>query len=217
MTVAGRHLASKKMSKWAKHVVVRKHFGRRPLNEEVRHFQIGSRMKTLWRWFYRTVVAVGVCFFALALLVNVTASRPLVTQSDGYIQPTVTAMQNTLSHQLPKSATDFRFCRASVGMGGRLLLYRFAAPVDELNAHAISEFEAHWDRTGYKATRNAPSPFDEHDIKRNSEFYGGNADWMLPATDAMGTLYEPADGQLSHRPTIFVDETNRVLYFQMTD
>ncbi|PAY19904.1 hypothetical protein CKO51_08700 [Rhodopirellula sp. SM50] len=174
-------------------------------------------MSMLWRWFYRSVVAIAICILALALVVNIAPSRPLVTQSDGYIEPSTTAFENTISHKLPESATEFRFCRASVGIGGRLLLYRFTAPIDDLNAHAIAEFDAHWDRPGYKATPDVPSPFDEHDVKRNSEFYGGNADWMLPQAGAIGTLYEPADGQLSHRPTIFVDETNGVLYFQMTD
>lgn len=174
-------------------------------------------MNTLWRWFYRFVVAIGICFLAFALLIHLAFSRPLVTQSDGYIGPNATAIENTISQRLPESATEFRFCRASVGMGGRLCLYRFAAPIDDLNAHAISEFDAHWDRPGYKVTPDTASPFDEHDVKRNSDFYGVNADWMLPPADATGTLYVPADGRLSHRPMIFVDETNGVLYFQMTD
>ena len=174
-------------------------------------------MNLLWRWFYRFVVVIGICFLAFASSVNFSSSRPLVTQSDGYIGPTATAIENTISHRLPESANEFRFCRASVGMGGRLLVYRFAAPIDDLNTHAVSEFDAHWDRPGYEATPSVQSPFDDRDVKRNSEFYGGDAGWMVPPLDAIGTLYQPADGQLSHRPLIFVDETNGFLYFQMTD
>ncbi len=151
------------------------------------------------------------------LLLVFGMTRPNVEESDGYVDSTAQAIPYTISHTLPDSATQIRFLSASVGMGGRLRLYRFAAPIDDLNAHAVSEFDAHWDRPGYKATPNAVSPFDEHDVKRNSEFYRGNADWMLPPPNAVGTLYEPADGNWPHRPMIFVDETNGVLYFQMTD
>mgnify|MGYP003122072348 CR=1 FL=1 len=174
-------------------------------------------LNTIWKWFFRFVVGVGLLYVALMLLLVFGMTRPNVEESDGYVDSTAQAIPYTISHTLPDSATQIRFLSASVGMGGRLRLYRFAAPIDDLNAHAVSEFDAHWDRPGYKATPNAVSPFDEHDVKRNSEFYRGNADWMLPPPNAVGTLYEPADGNWPHRPMIFVDETNGVLYFQMTD
>ncbi|WP_404308966.1 hypothetical protein [Neorhodopirellula lusitana] len=174
-------------------------------------------LNTIWKWLFRFVVGVGLMYVALMLLLAIGMTRPNVKESDGYVDSTAQAIAFTISHSLPDSANQIRFLRASIGMGGRLRLYRFAAPVDDLDAHAVAEFDAHWDRPGYKATPDTLSPFDEHDVKRNSEFYGGNADWMLPPADAIGTLYEPADGQLSHRPMIFVDKTNGVLYFQMTD
>ncbi len=40
---------------------------------------------------------------------------------------------------------------------------------------------------------------------------------MLPPADSVGVLYRPADGRVSHAPTIYIDESNEVLYFVMTD
>ena len=60
-------------------------------------------------------------------------------------------------------------------------------------------------------------PFTPDDIVRTASHFGIHADWMLPPAGARGTIYTSDGGQRSHRPTIFVDETNRVLYFEMSD
>lgn len=174
-------------------------------------------MSMIWRWFFRFVVVTGLLFAALLLLLVFDMSRPNVDQSEGYVARTPDAIACTLSKTLPDSASQVRFRRASVGMGGRLLLYRFTAPIDDLHLHAETEFNAHWDHPGFTATPNSPSPFDLRDVKRNSVFYGGDTNWMLPPDNAVGTIYAPQDGRSSHRPLIFVDEANGVLYFQMTD
>jgi hypothetical protein len=174
-------------------------------------------METLWRWFFRCVVGIGVICAVFSVLLVVGMNRPHVTQSNGYTNSTPDAVAATLSQSLPKTAANVRHCRASVGMGGRLLIYRFSAPKADLHAHAQNEFAAHWDKPQLKKIPDSKSPITDHEITLYKTGFGIDADWMLPLADAVGTLYESADGQFSHRPTIFVDDTNGVLYFQMTD
>ena len=174
-------------------------------------------MNTLWRWFFRCVVGIGVLFATCLVLFIVGMNRPLVTQSNGYTGSTPEAVAATLSQSLPKAAANVRYCRASVGMGGRLRLYRFSAPVADLHTHAQTEFAAHWDKPQLKKTPGSTSPITDREIALYKSGYGIDAAWMLPPSNAVGTLYEPADGESSHRPTIFVDEANGVLYFLMTD
>ena len=174
-------------------------------------------METLWRWFFRCVVGIGVLFAAFSILLIVSMNRPHVTQSNGFTTANPEAIEVTLSASLPETATNVRYCRASVGMGGRLLIYRFSAPVSDLHAHAQAEFAAHWDKPQLKKTTSSRSPITDHEIKLYKTGFGIDADWMLPPPNALGTLYESADEQFSHRPTIFTDDENGVLYFQMTD
>ncbi|MGB7345759.1 MAG: hypothetical protein WBD20_16200 [Pirellulaceae bacterium] len=174
-------------------------------------------MNQLWRWFFRFVVTIGLLCAAFMMLLVFGMSRPSVSQSDGFIDRTSDAIDCTISHQLPESAEQIRYLRASVGLGGRLRIYRFTAPVADLHQHAIAEFDAHWHRPGYLAKPNAASPFEPRDVKLIADFCGASAEWLLPPANASGTIYEPADGESSHRPIIFVDEINSVLYFRMTD
>lgn len=174
-------------------------------------------LDTLWRWVFRTVIAVGVLFVVLCVFLYFVMTSPLVNQSEGYVENTPDARSYTLSGSLPDSATKIRYCQASVGMGGRLLLYRFSGSIDELHSHAEAEFAAHWDKPQVEETPNSPSPFTQHNIEFVEAGFGVDAAWMLPPADAIGTVYASADGQSSHRPTILVDEAHGVLYFWMTD
>jgi hypothetical protein len=174
-------------------------------------------METLWRWLFRCVVGIGVLFAAFSILLVVGMNRPHVTQSNGYANATPDAIAATLSGSLPETATNVRYCRASVGMGGRLLIYRFSAPAADLHAHAHAEFTAHWDKPQLQKTPSSASPITDHEINLYKTGFGIDADWILPPSNALGTLYESSDGQFSHRPTIFVDDENGVLYFRMTD
>lgn len=178
---------------------------------------VRRNMETIWRWFYRCVVGVGVLFGVFSILLVVGMNRPHVTQSNGFTSTTPEAVSATLSRSLPRTATNVHYCRASVGMGGRILIYRFAAPVADLHAHALTEFAAHWDKPQSKSTSGSASPITEYEIQLYESGFGIECDWLLPPANAVGTLYESADGQFSHRPTIFVDETNEVLYFRMAD
>lgn len=172
-------------------------------------------MKRLWRLFFRVVVGIGIVFSAFSLLVVVGMNR--VKQSSGYTNNPTEAATATLAQSLPKTAANIYYSRCSKGMGGRLLIYRFSAPVADLKLHASAEFGAHWDKPLPKITPNSASPFTFKDVAIIHSIYQIDADWILPPSDAIGTVYESADGQRSHRPTIFVDETNQVLYFWMTD
>jgi hypothetical protein len=144
-------------------------------------------------------------------------NRPLVFQSDGFTGVTPEAVKSTVCQSLPDTAASVRFCRASVGLGGRLLLYRFDAPKSDLHLHARTEFDSHWDRPPVTVTPNQPSPFTSRNVAFIRESFGVDASWMLPPDDAIGTVYKSADGQYSHRPSIFVDETHDTLYFVMMD
>ncbi|WP_168567278.1 hypothetical protein [Crateriforma spongiae] len=174
-------------------------------------------MEAPWRWFFRCMVGIGVLFAAFSILLVVGMNRPHVTQSNGYSNATLDAIAATLSGSLPKTATNVRYCRASRGMGGRLRIYRFSAPLADLHAHAQAEFTAHWDKPQFQKTPSSGSPITDHEIKLYKTGFGIDAGWMLPPSNALGTFYESVDGQFSHRPTIFVDDQNGVLYFQMTD
>lgn len=144
-------------------------------------------------------------------------NRPHVTQSNGETTVSAEANTATICGALPVTATKVQYCRASVGMGGRLLLYRFSAPAADLHTHAQAEFDAHRHKPQCKKATGVASPITKHDISRYKKGFGVDADWMLTSPNCVGTLYESSDGQFSHRPTIFVDETNEVLYFRMTD
>ncbi len=174
-------------------------------------------LSSIWKWFYRFVVGVGVLFLVFMVLLVVGMNRPIVTQSNGETNVSVDSVAATISGSLPPNATKVQYCRASVGMGGRLLLYRFSAPAADLHAHAQAEFAAHWDKPQFKKSIGVPSPITEHEVGLYKTGFGVDVDWMLAPPDVVGTLYESSDDQFSHRPTIFVDDANEVLYFQMTD
>lgn len=175
-------------------------------------------MKAILRWLCRAVFRVGAVCVLLVLFLALFGRTLLthVTESNGYVSVNGASVATTLCGSFPKSATAIRSCTGSVGLQGRLLAYRFSAPVDDLHVHAQKEFAAHWDSVTFKRTQNSRSPITEHDID-GIRSYGVEADWMLPPSDAVGTVYESTDGMHSHRPTIFVDERNRTLYFIMTD
>jgi len=174
-------------------------------------------MKIAWRSFLRCLVAIDLLFVACALLVSTGCTQGTVTQSGGYVDATAEAASHMLSESLPQTATNVRYCRASAGICGRLLLYRFAAPVEDLHRHAEAEFAAHWDKPKPEKTSSTASPITDGEVKSYKSAFGVHVNWMLPLADATGTVYHSSDGQVSHRPTIFVDESNGVLYFRMTD
>ena len=174
-------------------------------------------METVWRWFFRFVVGVGALFALASLLFVIGMNRAHVTQSNGFTNVNPEAEKTTLSHTLPKTASEIRYCRASIGMGGRLLLYRFTAPVSDLHNHAKAEFAAHWDKPKLKVVPNSTSPFAAAEIALHKTSFGIDVNWMLPLSSDIGTVYVWEDGRSSHRPIIFVDETNSVLYFKMSD
>jgi hypothetical protein len=174
-------------------------------------------MEIFWRWFFRCLWLAAVAFLVLVVGAFAVFLSPHVTESNGFIGNTAQAKTAPLSQTLPASATQVRFARGSRGMGGRMLLYRFSAPMADLHAHAQAEWAAHWDKPSFKQTPHAASPFTPDYMSSYESSYWIDADWMIPTAGAKGTIYGPAGNQRSHRPTIFVDETNEVLYFEMSD
>jgi len=174
-------------------------------------------LSTMWKWFYRCVVGIAVLFVLFVILLARGMNQPHVEQSSGETVVSVDSKAATISGSLPPTATKIQYCLASVGMGGRMRLYRFSAPAADLHAHAQAEFSAHWDKPPWKKTSGVESPITEGEINSYYTGYGVNATWMLAPPNVTVTLYESSDGQFSRRPTIFIDETNEVLYFRMTD
>jgi hypothetical protein len=174
--------------------------------------------ETAWRWFYRAVLGVGAVFLALSLLLVWGMSRPLVfLDSNGFVAAEDAPPDVTMCGTFPDSATDIQYVGASVGMGGRFRAYRFSGSVDELHAHAVAEFAGHWDKLTPVRSDVDESPFTAQDVGFWEDAYVGGLDWMLSPAGARGALYQSADGSSSHCPIVFVDETNGVLYFVMTD
>lgn len=136
---------------------------------------------------------------------------------------TTDAVNHTESQSLPASAADIRFVSASVGMQGRLRAYRFTAPVSDLHTHALAEFAAfgsNWGQPNLTPSirNNVESPFDAEYLAFLKSF-DADASWLAAPLNAKGTIYN-FDANLNdvpRRPTIFVDETNGVLYFVVTD
>ena len=169
-------------------------------------------MQKLRKWFLISFLCLSGLFLIMILSGFVVMLTPHVTESHG-----VAAASKTLSQSLPKSAKKVYFCSGSRGLGGRMMLYRFSAPPADLHAHAKAEFAAHWDKPPFKTMQGVSSPFTKSDVEFLENCYGADCSWMLPDPGAVGTIYQSANGRSSHRPLIFVDETNGVLYFEMTD
>lgn len=167
-------------------------------------------------WFHRFVIALCVLPLILFAWGLWPMSQPIVDES-GRDMTVQEAPNMALSGAYPTSAKNIRYANSCVGMGGRFHAYRFSAPVAVLKVFANAEFAKHWDHPAVSVTPNAPPPFDADELARLGHTFGLELDWMLPQNNAIGSVYRSADGQDSHRPTIFVDETNAVLYFLMTD
>lgn len=172
-------------------------------------------MKVIWTSLPIAMTVTAVIFLGVLAIVAYGRTRPVLDQSDGYTAITAAAMDHTLSGTLPISATNVRYVQASVGLGGRLLLYRFNAPLSDLQDHVKAEFAAHWDKPTPKVANNALAPIT--DPSQYKSGFGISSEWMVPPTSSNGTLYISDDGQVSHRPMIYIDETSHTLYFYMTD
>ncbi len=97
-------------------------------------------------------------------------------------------------------------------MGGRFYAYRFSAPLMDLQTHAMKEFAAHSEPL--TPTVVPGQPFDR-DIAFLRKCYGVNLSWIDPAQIGPCTVFMDTHGV--HRPVIYVDEANSVLYFIVTD
>lgn len=172
-------------------------------------------MKSTWTSLRNATIVTAVIFSGVLAFVAYGMTRPVLDQSDGYTAITADAMDHTLSGALPPTATNVRYVQASVGLGGRLLLYRFNAPFSDLQDHAKAEFAAHWDKPTPKITENTSAPIT--DPTQYKSGFGISSEWMVPPASSNGTLYVSDDGQVSHRQTIYIDETMGTLYFYLTD
>ncbi|MCA9218268.1 MAG: hypothetical protein KDB27_34605 [Planctomycetales bacterium] len=144
-------------------------------------------------------------------------SRANVAASGGWVPVSNALKTETLSGSLPLTSTKFCFAESSVGLGGRFMAYAVDGSQKDLHAFAKAEFAAHWDKPAWILTRNVESPFDADYIAFWEQSYGVELDWLRDAIGASGSVYVDAAEQGSHVPHIFIDETNGILYFVMTD
>lgn len=174
-------------------------------------------MQSIWRWFFRLVVGLGLLFLVTSILFVFTMSRPHVTQSDGWKTIGDETKSQTLSQSLPASSTRFCFAHSSVGLGGRFMAYAVDGTPEDLASFAQTEFAAHWANIDYNLESNSSSPFDADYVALLERAYSVNLDWLKKSVNATGSVYRSSKEHSSHTPTIFVDSKNGVLYFVMTD
>ena len=153
-------------------------------------------LKSLWNWIFRIVLGVGLAYVVLMVLLAIGMNTANVTQSNGEVEISEEANRMTLCGSLPATATKIHYCSGSVGMGGRLRIYRFSAPLEDLHSHALNEFAAHWDKPKVTKSAAVSSPITEHEVERYKSAFGVKVEWMLSPSTVTGTLYESADGQV---------------------
>lgn len=174
-------------------------------------------MQAIWKWFFRLVIGVGVLFLGATMLFVLTMSRAHVTQSDGWKAIDDATKSQTLSKTLPDSSTRFCFARSSVGLGGRFMAYAVDGIPEDLDSFAQAEFIAHWAKADFTLKPNSSSPFDAEYVAMLERAYSVNLDWLRKSVNATGSVYQFSNEDVSHKPRIFVDNANGILYFVMTD
>ncbi len=170
-----------------------------------------------WRWFFRFALFVGAFWGLFTIYLVIGMSRAMVHQSDHWIKIPTTEEPKTLSKTFPPSATKYRFALSSVGMGGRFRAYAVDGELDDLYRFAQAEFAAHSDKPTVLAKDDQSTPFDDDYISFREDAYGVKLDWLRDSKSGMGTVYRDSESRGSHMPCIFVDKTNSMLYFVMSD
>ncbi len=87
----------------------------------------------------------------------------------------------------------------------------------ELDLFAQAEFVAHWDKPTVVMKDDQSTPFGDDYINSLEDAYGVKLDWLRYSKSGKGTIYRDSESRGSHMPSIFVDKTNSMLYFVMTD
>jgi hypothetical protein len=169
-----------------------------------------------WKIFFRTVVAIGFIFLCFIVVVVRGFSQPNVVQSTGYVERSDLPVDRFNRDSFPDSARKIRYALGSVGIGGRLSIYCFTAPFEDLHSHAKQMFVG-VSPPNLSITPNSDSFFGEHELELVKEAFDVDASWMLPEPEAKGVLYTPASDMTSRMPRIFVDEKASVLYYMLTD
>ncbi len=169
-----------------------------------------------WRWFFRFVLYVGVFWGLFTIYLVIGMSRATVRESDDWIQIPTTEEPITLSKTFPLSATKYRYAMSSVGMGGRFRAYAVDGELDDLDQFAQAEFAAYSDKPIVLAKDDQPTPFGDDFILSREDAYGVKLDWLRDSKSGTGTIYVDSESR-GHMPRIFVDKTNSMLYFVMTD
>lgn len=102
-------------------------------------------------------------------------------------------------------------------MGGRFRAYTVNGELSELDQFAQAEFVAHWNKPKVVTKDDQSTPFDDDYISSLEAGYAVKLHWLRDSKSGMGTVYRDSENRVSHMPTIFVDKTNAMLYFVMTD
>ena len=97
------------------------------------------------------------------------------------------------------------------------MAYAVDGTLEDLDSFAKAEFAAHRTNTGVDVEPNTESPFDHQYVEFLERGFAVDLEWLKRTINVTGTTYRDKNGQVSHMPTIYVDKTNGVLYFVMTD
>ena len=172
---------------------------------------------TVWRWVFRFVLCMGAIWALLTIYIVIGMSRATVRQTDRWIEIPLEEEPKTLSKSLPTTATKYRYAMSSIGMGGRFWAYAVDGKLSDLDEFAQKEFRAHSDNPQIVINENQSTPFDDEHISFLEEGYGVRLDWLRDSKGGTGNIYLDSKSRASHMPRIFVDESNSMLYFVMTD
>jgi hypothetical protein len=119
----------------------------------------------------------------------------------------------TLTGAFPESATNIYYASASVGPGGRLMMYRFDAPIDELMIHAYSEASNYWEEVTVVTSSVTHAEFDQESFQR--AYYVKDLSWFDIEKIADGLEFRTGDH--SSYPTMWVDRERERFYLFMSD
>jgi len=152
----------------------------------------------------------------LVLMLAVAGCMPLVPsvkESSVPLSRSQAPATITLTGAFPENATNIYFASASVGPGGRLKMYRFDAPVDELMIHAYSEASNYWEEVTVVTSSVTQTKFDQEFFQR--AYYVNDLSWFDIEKIEDGLEFRTGDH--SSYPTMWVDKKRERFYLFMSD
>jgi hypothetical protein len=119
----------------------------------------------------------------------------------------------TASGAFPTTASNIYFAVASVGTGGRLKMYRFDAPVDDIIQHAYAEASNHWSEVSITVTNVTQESFDHDHFQR--AYYVKDLKWF--DIESITDGFKLRTGDAPSYPRMWIDKERGRFYLLMSD